>query len=189
MFFHTLKQFCKEEKHFAELNPPGSHLSSPSSFCRLLLYWKSWRFSAFSSFEIFPLCPTDHQAKAIIASEPSVLFCHLFWWWLTPLFSAMADLSHLGWLQRASAPLKKQETCLPCGNKFSSPNWVLKRHHMFGGGPWRPSAWHPNKSFRVQPQFRLLKKAQLCENRHGLTQLLFSLERSQNTNPNFWWSV
>lgn len=45
------------------------------------------------------------------------------------------------------------------GNTFSSHDWVFVCLHMFratwGGmrcGPWRTSVWHPNKSFRFQPE-------------------------------------
>lgn len=102
----------------------------------------------------------NHQLKTISASEPSVL--------LLPSDAVTADTSLFlsllwqTWVTRDDFEEHlhrrgEEETFPLCGNKFSSHNWVFMRHHMFGRGPWRPSAWHSNKSFRFQPRRRKMK--------------------------------
>lgn len=124
----------------------------------LLYLLETLMFRCFFHFK-YPLYVPEPSSKSnfskwALCSVPAV-WC---WRWLTPLpfFLCYGRRESPGMTLR-SICTSEQETFSLCGSKFSSHNWVFMRHHMFGRGPWRPSAWHPNKSFRFQPQPRRLK--------------------------------
>lgn len=154
MFFYMREQFSQEEKHLTELKQPCSHLSSPSSF---FIYWKPQRFIVFH-FKYSLYVPKSSSES----NFSQWAFCSVLaiwsWWWLTPLSFVLCfgRRESLGMTLR-SICTSEQETFPPCGSKFPSHNWVFMSHHMFGRGPWWPSAWHPNKSFRFQPKPKLYK--------------------------------
>lgn len=137
MFFYMREQFSQEEKHLTELKQPCSHLSSPSSS---FIYWKPQRFIVFHfKYSLYVPKPSSESKFRKWA------FCSVLaiwsWWWLTPLSFVLCfgRRESLGMTLR-SICTSEQATFPPCGSKFPSHNWVFMRHHMFGRGPWRPSA-------------------------------------------------
>lgn len=134
---------------------------------------------------------TNHQIKAISASEPSVLFLVS-----DPVTADTSSFLSLPWQTWVGDDFEEHLPLWEEAGNFSSVlQWSIYFFPIIEFlcvtissevDRWGRLAWHRNKSFRFQPQ---PLKAQLCEDRHGGTALLLTSEVSQSTHQTIWGSA